>query len=88
MGAPCATAVGRAFWPVWQPSGSAQAAPNPPGARILRDWEGQTHEILVADNGFLWRERTWRSLSAIAREITGARWSGPRFFGLDAGNGR
>jgi Protein of unknown function (DUF2924) len=38
---------------------------------------------VVVENGFLWRDRTWNSLSVIAREITGARWSGPRFFGLD-----
>jgi hypothetical protein len=54
-----------------------------PGARLVREWGGQTHEVLVAEGGFVWRDRTWRSLSVIAREITGARWSGPRFFGLD-----
>ena len=55
-----------------------------PGARLLRSWEGVTHEVLVVEDGFLWAGRTWRSLSAIAREITGTRWSGPRFFGLIA----
>ena len=54
-----------------------------PGARLVREWGGQTHEVLVAERGFVWRDRTWASLSVIAREITGARWSGPRFFGLD-----
>jgi Protein of unknown function (DUF2924) len=54
-----------------------------PGARIIRHWGGETHEVMVVENGFLWRDRTWNSLSVIAREITGARWSGPRFFGLD-----
>ena len=54
------------------------------GARLLRAWNGVTHEILVVEDGFLWAGRTWRSLSAIAREITGTRWSGPRFFGLIA----
>jgi hypothetical protein len=53
-----------------------------PGARLVRDWGGQTHEILVAEDGFFWRGKTWASLSVIAREITGTRWSGPRFFGL------
>ena len=53
-----------------------------PGARLLRAWEGVTHEVLVVEDGFLWAGRTWRSLSAIARAITGTRWSGPRFFGL------
>ena len=53
-----------------------------PGARLLRTWYGVTHEVLVVEDGFLWAGKTWRSLSAIAREITGTRWSGPRFFGL------
>ena len=52
------------------------------GSRLLRAWEGVTHEVLVVEDGFLWAGRTWRSLSAIARAITGTRWSGPRFFGL------
>lgn len=55
-----------------------------PGARLLRAWNGVTHEVLVVEDGFLWAGRTWCSLSAIAREITGTRWSGPRFFGLTA----
>ena len=55
-----------------------------PGARLLRTWEGVTHEVMVVDEGFIWAGTTWRSLSAIAREITGTRWSGPRFFGLTA----
>lgn len=53
-----------------------------PGARLVRDWHGETHEILVTENGFEWRGRSWRSLSLIAKEITGTQWSGPRFFGL------
>lgn len=53
-----------------------------PGARLLRAWNGVTHEITVVEDGFLWAGNTWRSLSVIAREITGTRWSGPRFFGL------
>ena len=53
-----------------------------PGARLVREWRGMTHEILVLDNGFSWRGKHWRSLSLIAREITGTRWSGPRFFGI------
>lgn len=54
-----------------------------PGARLLREWDGETHEVLVTEDGFEWRDQTWRSLSVITREITGTRWSGPRFFGLD-----
>jgi hypothetical protein len=53
-----------------------------PGARLVRAWDGETHEVLVVEDGFLWRGTTWRSLSVIAREMTGTHWSGPRFFGL------
>jgi hypothetical protein len=53
-----------------------------PGARLVREWRGETHTIIVLDDGFEWRGRRWRSLSAIAREISGGHWSGPRFFGL------
>lgn len=53
-----------------------------PGGRLLREWNGVTHVVEVAEQGFTWKGETWRSLSAIAREITGAHWSGPRFFGL------
>lgn len=53
-----------------------------PGARLAREWGGRTHTVTVLDDGFDWNGERWRSLSAIAREITGARWSGPRFFGL------
>ncbi|WP_244420953.1 DUF2924 domain-containing protein [Hyphomicrobium sp. MC1] len=53
-----------------------------PGVRLLREWAGESHEVLVTEKGFVWRGKTWKSLSVIAREITGARWSGPRFFGL------
>lgn len=64
-------------------SGEARAAPAmAPGTRLLRDWNGVTHEVDVLEHGFRWRGETWRSLSRIAREITGTAWSGPRFFGL------
>lgn len=53
-----------------------------PGARLLREWNGTTHVVDVLTKGFLWNGAPHRSLSAIARAITGARWSGPRFFGL------
>lgn len=52
------------------------------GTRLARDWHGKTHHILVLDDGFLFEERKYRSLSQIANVITGSRWSGPRFFGL------
>lgn len=54
-----------------------------PGARLVREWRGVTHDVLVVDGGYEWRGQRWTSLSMIAREITGTRWSGPRFFGLE-----
>ena len=55
-----------------------------PGGRFLREWAGVTHVIDVVEGGFVWRGTRYRSLSAIAQVITGAHWSGPRFFGLQA----
>ena len=55
-----------------------------PGARLVRQWRGETHCVLVQDDGFLYQDQRYRSLTAIARVITGAHWSGPRFFGLSA----
>lgn len=52
------------------------------GAKLVREWRGKTHTVVVTDDGFEWKGDQWRSLSAIAREITGGHWSGPRFFGL------
>jgi len=54
-----------------------------PGTRFLREWQGRTHEAIATGEGrFLYRGTTYRSLTAVAREITGVHWSGPRFFGL------
>ena len=53
-----------------------------PGSRLLREWNGTTHVVDITDAGYVWNGKSHRSLSAIAREITGARWSGPRFFGI------
>lgn len=53
------------------------------GSRFVRGWNGKTHIVDVTDDGFLYAGKTYRSLSAVARTITGARWSGPRFFGLN-----
>ena len=59
------------------------AAPNMnAGARFLREWNGVTHVVERAAAGYLWNGKSFTSLSAIAREITGAHWSGPRFFGV------
>jgi hypothetical protein len=56
------------------------------GARLIREWRGEIHQVVVLDDGFEWRGRQWRSLSMIAREITQSHWSGPRFFGLKGKN--
>ena len=53
-----------------------------PGGRLIREWNGTTHAVDVVDGGFLWNGQRFASLSPIASAITGARWSGPRFFGL------
>ena len=54
------------------------------GTRLIRAWHGTVHEVEVLEDGYLWRGARHRSLSAIARAITGTKWSGPRFFGLVA----
>lgn len=56
------------------------------GSRLMREWNGVPHSVEVIDTGFMWQGTRYRSLSAIARAITGAHWSGPRFFNL--GNNR
>lgn len=54
------------------------------GSRLVRQWQGHSHVVEVIEGGFTFEGRPYTSLTAIAREITGARWSGPRFFGLNA----
>jgi hypothetical protein len=53
-----------------------------PGTVLTREWEGQHHRVMVLDGGFAWQGRSYRSLSEIAKAITGTKWNGPRFFGL------
>ena len=55
-----------------------------PGTRLIRSWQGTTYSVLVTDDGFMLGERTFGSLSHVAKTITGAHWSGPRFFGVKA----
>jgi hypothetical protein len=62
------------------PAGSAAALR--PGVCLMREWNGRTYRVEVVAEGFRMDGRHYRSLSAIARQITGARWSGPRFFGI------
>ncbi len=63
-------------------AGIARTAKLHPGARLVREWNGISHVVEVIEGGFIWNGDRYASLSAIARAITGARWSGPRFFGL------
>ena len=55
-----------------------------PGARLVREWHGRTHTVTVTEDGFEHAGTSYPSLTKIARKITGAHWSGPRFFGLPA----
>jgi hypothetical protein len=53
------------------------------GARLVREWNGRTYTVTVTEDGFGYGGKTYRSLTKVARVITGAHWSGPRFFGLN-----
>ncbi len=53
-----------------------------PGTRLLREWHGVTYEVIIMEDGVRCNGKRYRSLSEVARAITGARWSGPLFFGL------
>lgn len=57
-----------------------------PGARLVREWNGISHVVDVVEGGFIWNGDQYGSLTAVAYAITGARWSGPRFFGLTSSN--
>ena len=56
------------------------------GTRLYRVWRGSAHEVLALAEGYSWQVRTYKSLSEVARAITGTRWSGPRFFGVKVKN--
>ncbi|MFI5399139.1 MAG: DUF2924 domain-containing protein [Candidatus Binatia bacterium] len=60
-----------------RPSGSVT-----PGTVLVREWHGTSHQVTVLETACAWRGKRYRSLSEVARAITGTRWSGPRFFGL------
>lgn len=61
----------------------SRSSPTPTGARLMRSWNGQTYIVETGEDGTIrWNNREWRSLSEVARAITGTRWSGPAFFGL------
>lgn len=52
------------------------------GSHLVREWNGRTYQVEVIDGGYVMDGKPWRSLSALAKHITGAHWSGPRFFGV------
>ena len=54
-----------------------------PGTRLVRSWNGKTYSVLVTDDGYRFNDQTYGSLSSIAQVISGTKWSGPRFFGLN-----
>jgi len=58
------------------------------GTVLVREWQGTTHRVTVAKDGFLWNGSIYRSLSSIAHAITGTKWNGPRFFGMREVNGK
>jgi len=58
------------------------------GSRLVRNWHGEAHHVTIRDDGYLYRDKTYSSLSRIACTITGTNWSGPRFFGLRSRSGR
>jgi hypothetical protein len=61
-------------------------SPVPEGVRLVREWQGVKHEVRsLPEGGFLYKDERYKSLSQIARLITGSRWNGPRFFGLRSG---
>ncbi|RVQ66606.1 DUF2924 domain-containing protein [Croceicoccus ponticola] len=68
-------------------SRESAASPSPslrPGTWLSRTWHGESHLVIVLENGFEYRDERYSSLSAVAKKITGAAWSGPRFFGLSS----
>ena len=71
-------------------AGDAVPLPNRPeqsGTVLVREWNGTRHHVMVVQDGFAWSGGTYRSLSEVARAITGTKWNGPRFFGLRDGAG-
>jgi hypothetical protein len=64
------------------PGGPTPSLSLKPGARLVREWRSRTHTVTVTEDGFEYAGANYPSLTQIARRITGAHWSGPRFFGL------
>lgn len=81
-------ALERSLKALQKPFGKARSAVSAsslalrPGTHLVREWNGRAYQIEVLEDGFQMDGKRYRSLSAVARKITGAHWSGPRFFGL------
>ena len=73
--------LGKAYKADVAPTAAALAGLKP-GAVLTREWDGETHRVMVLEEGFAWAGQNYGSLSDVAFRITGTRWSGPRFFGL------
>ena len=69
---------------------AAASTPSLPrsGTVLVREWLGTTHHVTIVNEGFLWNGSAYRSLSGVARAITGTKWNGPRFFGMREVNGK
>jgi hypothetical protein len=84
----------RALQRVLEESGATRLDPRSPsnsipgGTMLIRQWHGATHQVTATDKGVLYRGKLFRSLSEVARKITGTRWSGPLFFGLRTSSGK
>lgn len=64
-------------------NGKTRTAPTRAGTRLVREWNGVAHVVTIDEDQVIrWNDRSWNSLSEVARAITGTRWSGPAFFGL------
>ena len=83
----------RALKRVLEESGAIRCSPHSRSKRVtngtvlVREWHGVTHQVTATEKGVLYRGKLFRSLSEVAREITGTRWSGPLFFGLRTSSG-
>lgn len=64
-------------------AGNLRTTSPPPGTRLVREWQGKVNVVTIGEDQVIrWEDKEWRSLSEVARAITGTRWSGPAFFGL------
>lgn len=64
-------------------AGKTRTSATQPGMRLVREWKGKVHVVTIGEDKVIrWNDREWRSLSEVARAISGTRWSGPAFFGL------